>query len=256
MHEILNHLGPEARVLDLGSRGGSFDAAAYPFQTVRVDLEATRAAAFVQADAGALPFRDATFHAVISNHSLEHFRDLDAALREIGRVVERAGALFIAAPDARTFTDRLYRWLARGGGHVNLFRSAEDLASRIERATGLPHAGTRVLYTSLSFLNPRNRVARAPRKLVLLAGGREPVLVALNYVLRTVDRLFGMRWSVYGWALYFGRTGEPVCRAASINVCARCGAGHPAAVLAPQRWFVFRRWACPACGAKNLFVEE
>ncbi len=252
MHEILRHLPEAARVLDLGSRGGSFDDRSFPFRTIRVDVQHARGANFIQADAAALPFANAVFDAVICNHSLEHFVRLDRALAEIGRVVKPDGALFAAIPDAGTFTDRLYCWLARGGGHVNAFRSAPLLETQITGATGLPHTGTRVLRTSLSFLNPRNRTAPAPRKLILLAGGREPVLVALNWLLRRVDRLFGTRWSVYGWAMYFGRTGEPVDEREIINACARCGASHASGSLRPRRLI----WECPGCGAKNLFVPD
>ena len=47
----------------------------------------------MQADAAHLPFATASFDAVISNHSLEHFAQLDAALVEIGRVLKRPGKL-------------------------------------------------------------------------------------------------------------------------------------------------------------------
>jgi SAM-dependent methyltransferase len=77
----------------------------------------------VQGDALHLPFPDSTFTAVISNHSLEHFDHLEGALHEIGRVVRPQGALFVSVPDASTFCDRLYRWLAKGSGHVNAFTS-------------------------------------------------------------------------------------------------------------------------------------
>ena len=248
MHEILRRLPASARVLDLGSSAGSFDAAAYPFLTVRLDREPAGPGA-VQADAAALPFARC-FSAVVSNHSLEHFADLDRSLAEIGRILEPGGALFIAVPDASTFTDRLYRWLARGGGHLNPFTAAPDLAGRVARATGLECRGIRLLHTSLSFLNPRNRKTRAPRKLLLLANGWEPLLIALTYALRLSDRCFGTRLSVYGWALYFGDC-EPDL-AAWTNVCVRCGSAHPAAQLRPR----LRLYHCPSCGAPNLFTPD
>jgi SAM-dependent methyltransferase len=250
VHEILARVAANGRVLDLGSREGSFDRSAYPFHTVRADLD--RAAGVnVQADAAHLPFPAHCFDAVVSNHSLEHFADLDQALAEIGRVLTRPGALFIAVPDASTFTDRLYRWLAKGGGHVNPFTSAPALAGRIEQAVGVPCAGVRVLHTSLSFLNRHNRRAPAPRKLLLLADGREPFLIGLSFLLRIADRAFGTRLSVYGWALYFGC--EPVEASAWTNVCVRCGSGHPARELRPGAARLYR---CPSCGAKNLFTPD
>ena len=60
MHEILDHLRPGARLLDLGCRSGSFRAADFPFTTIRTDLVALGdglATNFVQADATKLPFR-------------------------------------------------------------------------------------------------------------------------------------------------------------------------------------------------------
>ncbi len=249
MHEILKRLPRSARVLDLGCASGSFDTGAYTFQTIRVDAEPQRAGV-IQADAAALPFPAESFDAIVSNHSLEHFADLERCLGEIGRVLKPGGALFVAVPDASTFTDRLYRWLARGGGHLNAFTSAEDLARRVEWATGLECRGIRLLHTSLSFLNPRNRKTRAPRKLLLLANGWEPILMVLTYALRVADRWFGTRLSVYGWALYFG--GCTVETAAWTNVCVRCGSGHPAAQLRPGL-FLYR---CPACGARNLYTRD
>ena len=158
MHEILRNLSSDSLVLDLGCGSSSFSESETFGTVIRVDREPPRRRAvlnFVQGDAARLPFPDETFAAVISNHSLEHFDNLDNALSEIGRVLRRDGSLFIAVPDSSTVTDRLYRWLAKGGGHVNGFTSAAELALRIERATGLPHAGTRLLYSSLSFLNSK-----------------------------------------------------------------------------------------------------
>src|SRR5579864_5057254 len=114
MHEILRHLPAGARVLDLGSRSGSFDASSYPVLVVRADLEVPSDGhrdGFVCADAAALPFATASFDAIISNHSLEHFERLNDALEEMGRVAKTHGAMFIAVPDASTLADGLYRWL-------------------------------------------------------------------------------------------------------------------------------------------------
>lgn len=262
MDEILRRLPAAARVLDLGSAGGSFDARRYRCRTFRVDRERApeSAAGFVQADAVALPFPSTTFDAVIANHSVEHFSDLDRALGEIGRVLKPSGALFVSVPDATTFTDRLYRWLGRGGGHVNNFRSAGEVIERIQRVTGLQAAACRLLHTSLSFLNRRNLKTRPQRKLLLFAGGREPVLIVLNAVLRIADRMFGTRLSVYGWALYFGSVPQPLDATPRVNVCVRCGAGHAAAWLISSGCvrgrFPFRRYTCPACGAHNCFTGE
>mgnify|MGYP005847998409 CR=1 FL=1 len=255
VREILGALEAGDWVLDLGSAGGSFESKATAARVVRLDLEAQGADGLpVRGDAARLPFRGGVFAAVISNHSLEHFERLEEALAEIGRVIARGGALFVSVPDASTFTDRLYRWLARGGGHVNPFRSAGELAARIAQATGLPHRGTRVLYSSLSFLNRRNSPGPPPLRLRLLGGGAEWSLAAYNWWSRRLDRWLRTRLSVYGWALYFGEAVHMEDGAEWRNVCLRCGSACPLEAALESR--VGRRWGvaayrCGACGAAN-----
>ncbi len=260
MHEILRRLPVRAYVLDLGSASGSFNANDYPTLTFRADLDTPRHAVlnFVQCDAARLPFASRAFAAVISNHSLEHFADLESTLREIGRVIQPGGSLYVAVPDSTTITDRIYRWIAKGGGHVNPFTSADKLAAVIERATGLPLRATRVLCTSLVYLNTRIN-GPWPRKKLLLGGGSEISLRWLTYFLRIFDRLFGAKASVYGWAFYFGAIEETIDLESWTSVCIRCGAGHSAASLVSnnrvtRNLFRIRRYDCPNCGARNLFT--
>src|SRR4051812_28612579 len=120
MNELLASLPPGSRVLDLGARSGSFDTERADLIVVRLDLEipaGRRRGLYVSGDAARMPFATASFAAVISNHSLEHFVELDATVREIGRVLRPDAALYIAVPDSTTLTDRIYRWLGKGGGH-------------------------------------------------------------------------------------------------------------------------------------------
>jgi SAM-dependent methyltransferase len=263
MHEILRHLPEDARVLDVGSRGGSFNAAQYPVQTIQMDLDALHQPAagdFVQADAARLPFPSHVFDAVIANHSLEHFERLDDAFKELGRVVRPEGSLYIAVPDASTFADRLYRWLASGGGHVNAFCSQEDLIAQTEHYTGLQFRAGRVLMTSLSMLNRRNRTAPAPRKLAPLGGGREGILRLWSIISRASDRWMHTRLSVYGWALYFGTLTEEVDRRRWWNVCVRCGAGCSSNWLLSsnqvRRKLLLKSYTCQGCGAWNFFTDD
>lgn len=263
VHELLRNLPPAARVLDLGCAGGSFPTDGCSFTVVRIDLERpnTHASNFVQADAAKLPFHTACFDAVVSNHSLEHFDNLGASLDEVARVVKSTGSLYVAVPDATTISDRLYRWLARGGGHVNAFSSPSDLALRIERATGLKHIATRTLCASLSCFNRKNRRARAPRRLVLIGGGTQTSLRLLTYIFRVLDRFLHTRMSVYGWAFYFGNIETPIDPRTATNVCIRCGSGHASDWLLHDRNLVrrrlfFRTYKCPTCGTKNLFTDD
>src|SRR3954452_18513804 len=247
MIDLLHSLPRGARVLDLGARTGSFQSPRPDLVIVRLDLEvvAGRGSGFyVSADAARMPFAAGVFDAVISNHSLEHFVELNATVREIGRGLRRGGALYIAVPDATTITDRIYRWLGRGGGHVNAFRQPRDVIEIVERLTGLRHRGTRPLISGLSFLNAHNFTTRPPRKIALFAFGNEYFLAVLIWILRAIDRCFATRLSHYGWAFYFGAVEMPRPGEVWVNVCVRCGSGHPSVPA-----FSYR---CSQCGGWNL----
>ena len=222
---------------------------------VRVDLELPgrrKPGCYVAADAARLPLADRAFDAVISNHSLEHFIELDATVREIGRVVKPSGVLFVAAPDASTLSDRIYRWIGRGGGHVNPFRSPEEVIRLVEERTALPHRGTILLTASLSFLNRHNFVHRPPRRIAIFAFGYEPYLALLNALLRRIDLLFGTRLSVYGWAFYFGNVAADLIEGPWEHVCVRCGSGMPLESLRKAGAVRWASWRCTLCGGFNL----
>lgn len=257
MHEILRALPRGSFALDIGSRTGSFSTDGLGCTTVCVDAEAPGSPPrlFVAARAEALPFRDGQFAAVISNHSLEHFEALGESLREMGRVIAHHGYLYVAVPDSSTVTDRIYRWLARGGGHVNSFTSADELARLVSAATGLPHAGTRVLCTSLSFLNRANIQGRPQKLLLLFGNGSEAVLRVLTYVFRRSDWMFHTRSCVYGWACYFG-LGLAIETGTWTNVCVRCGSAHPSEWLRKGGRVTGRRFRCPECGTGNYFTDD
>jgi hypothetical protein len=264
MHEILRNLTAGARVLDLGSRSGSFAADGYPeIRIVRLDLELPERGSrdsFVQADAARLPFPDRSFDAIVASHSLEHMVELDKVLREVGRVVRRDGSLFVAVPDASTFTDHVYRWIYHGGGHVNAFRSADALAAQISQATGLGLVATRILHSSFQFLDNRIFRPRPPRRLWLLGNGNPKFIAALSYAVRALDRLLRTRTSIYGWAFYFGNIREEIETAPWTNVCAGCGTAQSAAALTAnhlvRRSGILRTYICPYCGAWNLFTSD
>jgi SAM-dependent methyltransferase len=264
MFELLASLPPGARVLDLGAAAGSFSTRRRDIRIVRLDLAppvARADGAYVAGDAARMPFASGAFDLIIANHSLEHVAPLDEALREMGRVLQPKGRIFISVPDASTLTDRIYRWLARGGGHVNPFRNAKELAALVEDRTGVSHRGTKVLFSSLSFLNRHNFKTRPPRKIALFAFGSEHFLAIFTWILRQWDLRHPTRLSRYGWAFYFGP--EPLAAKPEvwINVCVRCGSGHAQALLkhtgaVPRfpRWF--QPYRCPLCGGWNVFTED
>ena len=98
MHQLLRTLPVGSRVLDLGCAAGSFEFEGNSFSVVRIDLDrgALHSPNSARADAARLPFRDAFFDVIISNHSLEHFENLPASLHEIGRVLKPKGAIYVA----------------------------------------------------------------------------------------------------------------------------------------------------------------
>jgi SAM-dependent methyltransferase len=269
MHEILDGLPPGSRVLDLGSHGGSFQASDYPeLVLIAVDIISpsdnfSRAPDhFVRAEASCLPFGSRTFDAIVLNHSLEHFERLKPALQEIGRVIRPDGAVYVAVPDASTFSDRLYRKIFRGrGGHVNLFASQSELSETLSWYFGLPLVGSRTLCASLTFLNRNARNTGPGSRRIPFSRLPEPLLLRLTALLRGVDRRFGTRLSIYGWALYFGNLKQPVDATVRPNICIRCGQAHPAewllrkGVVHRRRWLL-RRYKCPACGANNSFIDQ
>ena len=262
MQEIVGSLPAGTRILDLACERGSFSAGAA--LTVRTDHEppADRLSGeYVEADASSLPFRDESFHAVICNHGLEHFDNLADALSEIGRVVRRDGCLYVAVPDASTLSDRLYRWVFHGGGHVNPFRSAPELARIISQSTGFPLVATVVLHSSLLFLQRSRFHPRPPRRLWVIGNGNSRCIALLTWFLRVFDDVFSTRASVYGWALYFGQVPSPVQTREWRNVCVRCGsASSEARLVAEGRvrrpLLLWRSYRCLQCGEWNLLTPD
>lgn len=264
MHEILTHLHTGSRVLDLGSGPGSFDSSLYPFRTVRLDpasLPPCSAAISVRADGRRMPFPSGFFDAIVANHSLEHVSDLNGCLREIARVLAPGGAAFVSVPGSTTVADRLYRWMAGGGGHINDFADPQALTELLESATGLRVRAVRPLLTSLSFLDRRNGRSRIPRKAVLFGSGHASALHAINFLLRSLDSLFHTRTALYGWAIYLGNLDERVGTEPWANVCIRCGSGHSSDGLlrrgrVRRRWGIIRCYTCAHCGAWNVFYAD
>jgi len=264
LQEILSELPPNSLVLDLGCDQGSFDSSAFPrCLCIRVDLEkphGDESALFVQADAAKLPFRNAVFDAVICNHSLEHFPELEHSLSEIGRSLKPTGAFFASVPDSSSITDKFYRWLGKGGGHVNQIANVREFVAKVESQTHLRCCGVRVLLTSLSFLNCKSPTARPMRTMVELGVNFEPLLAVLTWFMRNFDRVFGTRMSLSGWLLYFGTIAKRIDEQTWGNMCVRCGSAHSSTYLLRSgvvvKWTVPRRYHCPSCGATNLFTPD
>ncbi len=251
MYEILDQLPDDAIVLDLGSGHGSFPRGAYRFRTFLADTKfehLPNEAGVVQAHSDALPFASKLFDAVILSHVLEHTEKPRQTLQEIGRVLKRTGAVYIAVPDGRTFTDRLYRKVFRNrGGHISLFDSEQALRRDMTWFFGVPHKATRTLYSSFAYLNRRNFLAASQRREIRIPPLPEPCLLAFTALVSLWDRLFNTRCSVYGWAFYFGSQLDGISSEPNPNVCIRCGA-----VEENHAGGRTIGYACSQCGARNV----
>lgn len=128
---VFDHLrlGPEAAVLELGCGPANLwaenltrvptgwevtltDLSPGMLDRARESLgEAAGRFSFRPVDAADIPFRDASFDAVIANHMLYHVADLDRALSEIRRVLRPGGRLYASTVgrDHLTELDAAYR---------------------------------------------------------------------------------------------------------------------------------------------------
>ncbi len=263
MTEILALLGNDSIVLDVGAGAGSFDYASFAGSVVRLDICLTPGSGrAVCADAALLPFRNRSFDAIVANHSLEHVEALPHVVAELGRVIKPEGFLYVSVPDATTLSDHIYRWLGRGGGHINPFVRESDIRTLIAGATTLPHQGTRVLFSSLSFLGPRSRRGRWQWKLMLFLGASHRMVATLAGLLRSLDSRFGSRFSVYGWEYYFGLANlELDLKSAATNVCSNCGSSERQSALVRngllrRHWTGIPTFRCRCCGAQNVATRE
>jgi SAM-dependent methyltransferase len=90
-----------------------------------------------QGDAFHLPFRDATFDAVICSEVMEHVHDYRGAARELARVTKPGGRVAVTIPT--TTSEQLYlrlgdEYFESPGGHIRIFRPRQ-------LALGLADAG-------------------------------------------------------------------------------------------------------------------
>lgn len=111
-HDLVTRIAAGARVLDVGcgegygpdllARKASWVVAAdYAFDTVRHARERYRAStiAWIVCDAQRLPFRGGTFDAVSSLQVIEHFRDTEAHLAGVTRLLAPHGWHYVATPN-------------------------------------------------------------------------------------------------------------------------------------------------------------
>lgn len=274
MYELAAQLPETAIILDLGSGGGSFDYSRTRAAVISADLAfpegAVRGAGALAASAVRLPLRNESIDLVVCNHTLEHFPELPECIGEIARVLKRNGYLWAAVPDGWSLDDRLYRFLFKGGGHLNQF-SFDSFLEAIQGSGELRAASYKRLRSGFVYLKPpsasklRHFPLRAKVALGLLPARLQMWLVRwFNLAVRVLDRRLSTQWSYYGWAVSFQKQRERQAAPSDLetlpedsNVCFGCGSGHATATLQrkPACFGLLTAYACPACGTVNFLVE-
>lgn len=267
MHAWVEQLARGQRVLDLGAGAGSLKSTNYPCSLFFVDNDAstfsepaaTNPQHRIAAMGMRLPFADRVFDLVICNHVLEHVVELDGTLREISRVLKPGGRFYVSVPNGYGLCDGIYRFLFKGGDHVNRFRRAA-LVERIEKSGGGRLTAWQKLYSSFAYLSrakslDRAALREAPARLRWFAAlprfAIKSVQAALYLATRCLDTCSGSTLSVYGWALYFESAGAAVREIpAFVNVCFVCGSGHPACEL---NRIGLGRFRCPTCDSVSPY---
>ena len=97
-------LPDRGRVLEIGPGEGVFDRKQCDWVAVNVSL---RGPPSVLADGQALPFRGASFDAVVATEVIEHVRYPFRLLREIRRILKPSGRALMSTPNVATPVNRL-----------------------------------------------------------------------------------------------------------------------------------------------------
>ena len=100
-HHLSPHLaigGPGARILDVGCGHGPYYEMLKEWRIVGVNIDRDDASPDVVGDGLCLPFKTDSLDAIICTQVIEHVRDPDLLVREIGRGLKSGGLLLLTGP--------------------------------------------------------------------------------------------------------------------------------------------------------------
>lgn len=141
---LLSHIGNGQRVLNVGSGESDLHS-----RVVNIDLNPSEQTHCV-GDALNLPFGRGTFQLVLSQETLEHLADPFQSVREMGRVLEADGVLYLQVPFVLGYhPDPLDYWRFTHSGVQRLIEQAGLSCERVEPALA---AGTGVHRILVEFL--------------------------------------------------------------------------------------------------------
>jgi ubiquinone/menaquinone biosynthesis C-methylase UbiE len=109
---VRRHVAPGVRVLDVGCGMGdlmvrlreNYDVQGCDIAAAYLEVTGERGLDVVHARIEKMPYKAKSFDCVIASDVLEHVLDLNAAIRELLRVLRPGGVLIIRVPNEETFT--------------------------------------------------------------------------------------------------------------------------------------------------------
>jgi SAM-dependent methyltransferase len=262
LHELIDSAAPGARVLDAGCGPGSWDyGCRHDLRITAFDIKfppgppvRREGVDIVRAALERLPFRPEPFDLVVCHYVLEHVSGLRACADELTRVTKLGGTLYVSAPRAAAFDDRLYRFAGYFAKFaLGKFRKRIEHQQRFDlpalldlfRARGFEPIAHALVPAGFSWMNdPRTKRLQGP----------------FTDALAWLHRVTGLDLAKdANFVLAFRRTDRAAARGLSTaalpgrrrvtHVCRACGEHGMVEPLRPWP----RTWTCPWCGAPNPF---